>query len=156
MIYTTVEEKRRKVRDYIFSREGKNQYTQSEKREFVDDGYSDCSSLQQSAYHEIGIEIGADTLAQIQKGEWVQLGNELPDESLLEIGDELFFTAGFDNGRPYHVGHVEMYVGNGEISGHGEGIGPVRKNMLEYCQRRNEIGKPFIGVKRYVFEDDIG
>ena len=139
-----------KVRNYIFWREGKNEYTQSEKRDLVDEGYSDCSSLQQRAYQEVGIDIGTDTLAQIQNGKWVQLGGVLPEESLMKIGDELFFSAGFNNGRPYRVGHVEMYVGNGEISGHGEGIGPVRKNMIEYCQKRNKSGKPFIGVKRYI------
>ena len=38
---------RKMVRDFVFSREGKNQYTQSDKRTQVDEGFSDCSSLQQ-------------------------------------------------------------------------------------------------------------
>ena len=151
----TSAEKRIKVRDYIFSREGKNQYTQSSKRELVDTGYSDCSSLQQRAYKEIGLDIGSYTVPQIQRGEWVQFGGSLPDENLLEIGDELFFSVGTDNGRPYRVGHIEMYVGNGQISGHGYGIGPVRKNMLDYCRQRNSQGRPFIGVKRYIESDKV-
>ena len=73
-------EKRLIVRDYVFFREGKNQYTQSSKRTQVDNGFSDCSSLQQRAYHEIGTEIGSYTGAQILKGTWVQLGGTLPDE----------------------------------------------------------------------------
>lgn len=149
----TSKEKRYKVRDYIFSREGKNSYTQSTKRTQVDNGYSDCSSLQQRAYKEVGIEIGSYTGAQIVKGEWVQQGGTLPDESKMQIGDELFFATNYDNGRPYRVGHIEMYVGNGQISGHGSGIGPTRKNMLDYCKQRNAAGKPFIGVKRYIKND---
>lgn len=146
----TAAEKRELVRSYIISREGKNQYTQGSKRNLVDSGWSDCSSLQQRAYQEIGINIGSYTGAQILRGEWVQLGGELPDESLLLPGDELFFSVNYNNGRPYRVGHIEMYVGNGEISGHGHGIGPVRKNMLEYCRQRNASNRPFIGVKRYI------
>lgn len=146
-------EKRLIVRDYVFSREGKNSYTQSSKRTQVDYGFSDCSSLQQRAYKEIGIDIGSYTGAQIVKGEWVQLGGSLPAPSKLKIGDELFFAAGYNNGRPYNVGHIEMYVGNGEISGHGSGTGPTRKDMLAYCRQRNAAGKPFIGVKRYIKDD---
>lgn len=149
----TSAEKRRKVRDYVLSREGKNSYTQSSKRTQVDNGYSDCSSLQQRAYKEIGIDIGSYTGAQIVKGEFVQLGGTLPDESKMEIGDELFFATNYDNGRPYRVGHIEMYVGNGQISGHGSGIGPTRKNMIDYCKQRNAAGKKFIGVKRYIAND---
>lgn len=146
-------EKRKKVRDYIFSREGKNNYTQSSKRSQVDNGWSDCSSLQQRAYKEVGIEIGSYTGAQIGKGTWVQLGGTLPDESKMQIGDELFFATNYDNGRPHRVGHIEMYVGNGHISGHGSGVGPTRKNMISYCKQRNASGKPFIGVKRYIKND---
>ena len=146
-------EKRQKAKNYVLSREGKNSYTQSEKRTQVDNGYSDCSSLQQRAYKEIGIEIGSYTGAQIVKGEWVQLGGTLPDESKMQIADLLFFATNYDNGRPYNVGHVEMYVGNGQISGHGSGIGPTRKNMIDYCNQRNRSGKKFIGVKRYIPND---
>ena len=146
-------QKREKVKNYVLSRERKNSYTQSSKRTQVDNGYSDCSSLQQRAYKEVGIEIGSYTGAQIVKGEWVQLGGVLPDESIMEIGDELFFATNYDNDRPYNVGHIEMYVGNGQISGHGSGIGPTRKNMIDYCKQRNKAGKKFIGVKRYIAND---
>lgn len=146
-------EKRKKVKEYVLSREGKNSYTQSEKRTKVDSGYSDCSSLMQWAFKLLGVEIGSYTGAQIVKGEWVQLGGSLPEESKMQIGDLLFFATNYDNGRPYRVGHVEMYVGNGQISGHGSGIGPTRKNMLDYCKSRNNSGKKFIGVKRYIPND---
>lgn len=153
--YMTASEKRNAVCSYIFTREGKNQYTQSIKRSKVESGYSDCSSLQQWAYRKIGLEIGDYTGAQILKGSWVQLGGGYPDESKLLPGDELFFSANYDNGRPYRVSHIEMYVGNGQISGHGYGIGPVRKDMVAYCKQRNKAGKPFIGVKRYITVDEF-
>lgn len=146
-------EKRTRVRDYVLSREGKNKYTQSASRTKVDSGYSDCSSLQQRAYQKIGMEIGSYTGAQIVNGIWVQLGGQYPDESKLLPGDELFFATNYNNGRPYNVGHIEMYVGNGQISGHGSGIGPTRKDMVAYCKQRNAAGKPFIGVKRYIAVD---
>lgn len=67
----------------------------------------------------------------------------IPDEKKLLPGDLLFFR-GSDTGRKSadYVGHVEMYVGNGELSGHGFGIGPVRKNMAEYCRARRERSAP--------------
>lgn len=149
----TAAEKRAAVVAKVKSREGKNQYTQSGNRTKVASGYSDCSSLQQWAYHQIGIEIGSYTGAQIGNGSWVTQGGSYPDEKLLLAGDELFFASKSSNGRPYNVGHIEMYVGSGQISGHGSGIGPTRKNMISYCQQRNATGAKYIGVKRYIKRD---
>lgn len=149
-------EKRKIVVDRVKSREGKNSYTQGNKRDQVASGYSDCSSLQHWAYQGIGMEIGTYTGAQIQKGSWVTQGGAYPNESILQPGDELFFSSGSNNGRPYNVGHIEMYVGGGQISGHGSGIGPTRKNMIAYCQQRNASGKPYIGTRRYIANDGSG
>lgn len=146
-------EKRNTVVSKVKSREGKNQYTQSDKRTRVDAGYSDCSSLCWWAYKQIGKAIGTYTGAQIENGTWVTRGGSYPDEGKLRPGDLLFFATNYNNGRPYRVGHVEMYVGGGQISGHGSGIGPTRKNMKEYCRQRNNAGKPYIGVKRYIPDD---
>lgn len=59
------------------------------------------------------------------------------------------------------MGHVEMYVGNGELSGHGSGVGPTRKNMKEYCQSRQNrsvaapiYNRGLICVRRGLPEDD--
>lgn len=149
----TASEKRKTVVAKVKSREGKNQYTQGNKRDQVASGWSDCSSLQQWAYLQIGERIGSYTGAQIERGEWVTKGDAYPDENLLLPGDELFFAANYDNGRPYRVGHIEMYVGNGQLSGHGSGVGPTRKNMIAYCKQRNAAGKKYIGVKRYIKAD---
>ena len=130
------------------SREGKNTYTQSTRRSRVDSGYSDCSSLVHWVYKEVlGINIGDDTVGQIRTKKLTTIDagirDGIPDEKKLLPGDLLFFR-GSDTGRKSadYVGHVEMYVGNGELSGHGFGIGPVRKNMEEYCRARRERSAP--------------
>lgn len=146
-------EKRSKVVAALTGRENRNTYTQSTRRTLVDQGYSDCSSLTWWAYKQIDMNIGDYTGAQINKGSWVTRGGSYPDESDLLPGDLLFFSASYNNGRPYRVNHVEMYVGNGQTSGHGSGIGPTRKDMKSYCAKRNNSGRPYIGVKRYIAED---
>lgn len=143
-----VREKRLALVAKMESREGKNTYTQSTRRSRVDSGYSDCSSLVHWVYKEVlGINIGDDTVGQIRTKKLTTIDagirNGIPDEKKLLPGDLLFFR-GSDTGRKSadYVGHVEMYVGNGELSGHGFGIGPVRKNMEEYCRARRERSAP--------------
>lgn len=144
----TVREKRLALVAKMESREGKNTYTQSTRRSRVDSGYSDCSSLVHWVYKEVlGINIGDDTVGQIRTKKLTTIDagirDGIPDEKKLLPGDLLFFR-GSDTGRKSadYVGHVEMYVGNGELSGHGFGIGPVRKNMEEYCRARRERSVP--------------
>ena len=143
-----VREKRLALVAKMESREGKNTYTQSTRRSRVDSGYSDCSSLVHWVYKEVlGINIGDDTVGQIRTKKLTTIDagirDGIPDEKKLLPGDLLFFR-GSDTGRKSadYVGHVEMYVGNGELSGHGFGIGPVRKNMAEYCRARRERSAP--------------
>lgn len=143
-----VREKRLALVAKMESREGKNTYTQSTRRSRVDSGYSDCSSLVHWVYKEVlGINIGDDTVGQIRTKKLTTIDagirDGIPDEKKLLPGDLLFFR-GSDTGRKSadYVGHVEMYVGNGELSGHGFGIGPVRKNMEEYCRARRERSAP--------------
>lgn len=143
-----VREKRLALVAKMESREGKNTYTQSTRRSRVDSGYSDCSSLVHWVYKEVlGINIGDDTVGQIRTKKLTTIDagirNGIPDEKKLLPGDLLFFR-GNDTGRKSadYVGHVEMYVGNGELSGHGFGIGPVRKNMEKYCRARRERSAP--------------
>jgi len=138
----TATEKRQAIVKKLISREGKNTYTQGDKRDQVATGYSDCSSLTQWAHKEIlGISIGSNTEAQIQSSKLttIEAGikNGIPDESKLLPGDVLYFR-GRDASRKStgYVGHVEMYVGNGQISGHGSGIGPTRKSLMDYCRTR--------------------
>ena len=136
----TKAQQRDKVVNIIKSREGKNQYTQGSNRDKVGSGYGDCSATVRYCYKQaLGIDIGVNTDAQINSklGKTVNLTikNGIPDESKMLPGDCLYFR-GNDSSRTKGVGHVEMYVGNGQISGHGSGIGPTRKNMAAYCKQR--------------------
>ena len=122
------------------SRKGKNTYTQLSKRVFVGGyptpgdnvrGYSDCSSFVRWCYKQVcGVDIGYNTAAQIVNSKLFEVcgakGGQPADTSLLLPGDLLYFK-GSNKSRPYGVGHVEMYIGNGKLLGHGSGTGPQRK-----------------------------
>ncbi len=138
----TANEKRKTVVDAIKSREGKNIYTQGANRTQVGSGYGDCSSTVQWCYKKLGIDIGDYTEAQLisRKGRDVTLtidANGIPDESKMLPGDLLFYrgSSKVHAGRTKNVGHVEMYVGNGQISGHPSGKGPTRKSLKDYCKQ---------------------
>ena len=141
-------EQRAALASKVKSREGKNQYTQGSRRDEVANGYSDCSSLMRWAHEEaLGIYIGDNTEGQINSSKLttvnVPIKNGIPDESKMLIGDLLFFRGrDTSRGASQYVGHVEMYVGTGECSGHGSGIGPTRKNMEDYCKQRQESSSP--------------
>lgn len=114
-------------------------------------GYSDCSAAVRAAIKAAaGIDIGYNTDNQIRnrgRGMIVQEPNGVPDESKLLPGDCLYF-----GGNPSHimsVGHVEMYVGNGKLRGHGGGLGPYESDMASYCKRR-----PCFMVIRWILRDD--
>ena len=144
----TYNEQRAALVAAVISREGKNQYTTSSKRDQVAEGWSDCSSLMRWAHQEVlGIYIGDNTEAQINSDKLttvdVPISGGVPDEGRMLPGDLLYFR-GRDTGRKasQYVGHVEMYVGGGECSGHGSGTGPTRKNMADYCRQRQASSSP--------------
>lgn len=156
------ESKRQAIVDKGLSRKQKNQYTQSAKRTQVGSGYGDCSSTVRWCYQQVlGIDIGVNTEAQIKSSKLrdvdVPIKNGIPDESYLRKAD-LFYFRGNDTSRTKGVGHVEMYIGNGRLLGHGSGIGPTEKNMVSYCTGRqrakgNNGNKGLICVRRAI-EDD--
>ena len=135
---------------------GKNQYTQSSLRLLVDQGYSDCSSFVWWLYlSTLKIDIGMDTPEQILslKGLDVDFGGqETPDISLLNPGDLLFFE-GTDTSRPFHVGHVELYLGHGKLIGHNDnGLpGPTVKTLDSFCRERAGAKRPYIKTRRILF-----
>ena len=136
--------------------QGKNQYTQSPLRLLVDRGYSDCSSLVWWLFlSTLKIDIGMDTPEQILslKGLDVDFGtSDMPDNACLKPGDLLFFK-GTDSSRPFQVGHVEMYIGNGRLIGHNDnGLpGTTVKNMTAFCRKRTEASRPYIKTRRFIF-----
>ena len=163
----TNEEKRELLVSKALTRKGKNTYSQDiNKRTLIEAGYGDCSGTVWYWYYKLfNIHIGANTEAQIKSstGEDVSLSiiNGVPDESKMKKGDLLYFR-GTDNSRTKGVGHVEMYIGNGQIFGHGSGIGGTVKNMREYCKKRYDTksteklkNKGLICVRRIIGDDEM-
>lgn len=163
----TAAEKRKIVVDAVKSREGKNTYTQGVKRTQVGSGWGDCSSTMQWAYKQLGIEIGSYTEAQLlskaAKDVDLTIKDGIPDESRMRPGDLLYFRGGSQvhSTRTKYVGHVEMYVGDSQISGHPSGIGPTRKSLKDYCKQKQAQFSQYANPKncglicvRRVVEDD--
>lgn len=155
----------KKVTELIESREGKNSYTQSYLREQVFNGYSDCSSLVWKCYEKgMGIFVGTWTGQQIDRGTLVfkntnssKKGLTEEDLKMMQEGDLVFLGPSRGDSR-----HVEYYVGNNQLSGHGSGIGPVRKKATSYRHsykllevRRYASEKPAAG-KNYLAKKDQG
>ena len=139
----------------IYSVKERNQYSQSN-REHVGDtlngaaqGSGDCSSTVRWAYQQaLGIDPGSYTGAQVQSsaGYDVDKGSGgPPNEANLRPGDLLFYTrSGRNTHSPADVGHVEMYVGNNTLMGHGSGIGPKEREMSSYRLA------DYIGARRFI------
>lgn len=141
MTLLTDDEKRELLVEKALTRKGKNAYSQdSDKRTMIEGGFGDCSGTVWYWYYKLfGISIGTNTEAQIKSNIGfevnVKISDGVPDESKMKKGDLLYFR-GSDNSRTRGVGHVEMYIGNGQIFGHGSGIGGTVKNMNAYCRQR--------------------
>ena len=161
-----INDKRELIVKKALTREKKNKYSQSiDKRTLIESGYGDCSGTVWYWYYKLfGINIGANTQSQINSKNGkeidIKITNGIPDERALKKGDLLYFR-GSDNSRTKGVGHVEMYIGDGKIFGHGSGIGGTVKNMNEYCKKRfntksTELlkNKGLICVKRFLVGDD--
>ena len=137
----TAQEKRNQLVNSALTRKQKNQYSQDvNKRTLIEKGYGDCSGTTWYWYKKLfNMNIGTNTEAQINSklGKRVALTitNGIPDESKMQKGDLMYFR-GTNNARTEGVGHVEMYIGNGQCFGHGSGIGGTVKNMRDYCRMR--------------------
>ena len=165
IIKMRIDEKRNYLVSQALTRKEKNQYSQDvTKRTLIEKGWGDCSGTVWYWYNKLfGINIGANTQAQINsdKGKRVEVNiyNGIPDEGKMEKGDLLFFR-GNDDSRTEGVGHVEMYIGNNQIFGHGSGIGGTVKNMAAYCKMRQNQksttklkNKGLICVKRFLIDN---
>lgn len=124
---------------------------------------TDCSGMICEAYKSIGVSIPSGTAGQIAIGEWVDEGGAndkleitdagaLPNVDNLQPGDLLFYRkVDLDNdsrnlrSRPYGVGHVEMYMGNGKkLSGGSSG----ERKISDISSTPK--GQVYIGSKRIV------
>lgn len=166
---TTAAEQRNKAVQLMTGRKGLNSYTQGSKRVYffgypdnkpgnaAQRGYSDCSSAVRAAILEAaGVDIGGNTSAQINnrsaKGVVVhETTGYYPDESRLLPGDCLYFKG--NTSHPLDVGHVEMYIGNGKICGHGSGAGPKIRSMKDYCASRANSKRRYFMAVRWIPEE---
>ena len=164
----TATEKRNKAVELMTSRKGKNSYTQGGNRKYffgkpdnkpgntTQSGYSDCSSAVRAAIKAAAnIDIGGNTSAQInnRKNGLVvyETDGYYPQESKLLPGDCLYFKG--NESHPLDVGHVEMYIGNGKICGHGSGTGPKISDMMNYCKSRATKKRRFFMAIRWILGD---
>lgn len=138
----------------------RNTYTQSGDRSRVMEGvdghgYGDCSSTCCKIYETaIGKVIGSYTGDMIGAGTVVDGPNSsmgtYPDESKMLPGDLVFF---YSKGSSGQDGHVEMYIGNGQLCGHGgsNDPGPRIHGIKSYIDGRTGSGYgTWIQVVRYV------
>lgn len=139
------------VIDLVKSRVGKNQYTQSASRVKVFEGYSDCSSLMWQCYLKgANLYIGIWTGEQVDHGTLVKqnFGGRhtltSADLKVMKPGDLVFWGRGHDDTR-----HVEMYIGNNQLIGHGSGVGPKYKVATDYYHTY-----PLVEIRRYINSDD--
>lgn len=135
------------VINLVKSRRGKNQYTQSSKREQVFNGFSDCSSLMWKCFQQAaGVYIGTWTGEQIDKGDLVYCNTGSSHvltkamQSKILPGDLVFWGPSHNDSR-----HVEMYLGNNQIIGHGSGVGPTIKTADQYDHTYK-----LLEVRRYI------
>lgn len=168
-IMATPAEQRATAVSLMTSRKAMNDYTQGSKRTYffgypdnqvgntTQEGYSDCSSAVRAAIKAAtGIDIGSNTSAQInnrnKKGIIVhQTDGYYPDESKLLPGDCIYFKG--NKSHPLDVGHVEMYIGNGQCCGHGSGTGPKIRNMRDYCKDRATASRRYFMAIRWIKDD---
>lgn len=116
--------------NFLKARINKYNYSQGAGRDRPDQsGVADCSSTVNYAYRQImGWNIGANTVEQCKPGKKPKYGTQIfngvnpsrpgqyPPSSFLLPGDLLYFS----NDRTFQrVRHVEMYIGGGELIGHG-------------------------------------
>ena len=113
---------------FLLARVGAYDYSQGPGRHTPDtSGYTDCSGLVRYAYKKVaGIEVGTYTVDQQNYGTriWANVpGNssgaskyDVPALSILQKGDLVFFS---DDSSYTRVRHVEMYLGDGRLIGHG-------------------------------------
>lgn len=154
--------------DLMTSRKGMNSYTQDWLRKYffgypdnvvgnkTQKGHSDCSSAVRAAIKAAtGIDIGSNTAAQINNRKKGLIVDETDgcyaDESKLLPGDALYFKG--NSNHPLDVGHVEMYIGNGQICGHGSGTGPKIRNLKDYCKSRATSKKRYFMAIRWINDD---
>ena len=154
---STAADAREALVNWILCIVGRNEYTRSGARTRVMDGvdghgYGDCSSTCCAIYETaLGMNIGTYTGDMPGKGKTILTNSTIgtyPDESKMLPGDLIFF---YEHGSSGEDGHVEMYVGCGQMCGHGSNTGPKVKSIKTNTDWRTNNGYgTWSSVVRYV------
>ncbi|HRN70465.1 MAG TPA: C40 family peptidase [Candidatus Woesebacteria bacterium] len=98
--------------------------------------FFDCSSLVQYLYKKIGIDLPKSTITQAHVGKKISIDK-------LQIGDLLFFhgTVGhFNTEFPEGIGHVVMYIGNGQaIHASGKKGMVIVEKLTTFTKRKDLV-----------------
>ncbi|WP_310603870.1 peptidoglycan-binding protein, partial [Anaerosporobacter sp.] len=153
----SADEKRKLVVKKIKSRENKNKYNKENLRLRVATGYGDCSSTVAWAYKEaVNIDIGGYSAAQYRNKKAIDVDycedSLYPNTDNLKEADLIFFVGNMNRLEDDCVGHVEMYIGNGQIMGHGWGIGPKVQDLRKYCEGRGYTDH-YLKARRFILDE---
>ena len=140
--------RRARVVKWMRDRTGKFDYLQGPGRLTPDkSGVSDCSGVVWAAYNSIGINIGpGSTRSQVQNGTKVYSANGRVTQATVDamLPGDLIYMALAGGTR---ITHVEMYVGNGKIMGHG---GNPRMGPTERSATSSFTGCSYHNVRRHI------
>ena len=123
--------------NWMLAHIGRYSYSQASPRLIPDvTGHTDCSGCVWYCYKMVtGSEsaiplISGNTYTgtQITQGTYITGGAKTWNESLMRLGDLVFFDWA-SNGITPTYDHVEMYIGNNQTCGHGGGMGPKVKSL---------------------------
>lgn len=151
----TLNKARAAVVSWMLAIQGKNDYSQDQRNRvelgLTGRGSGDCSSTVQWAYKKaLNIDPGSTTRSQIISANGMDVDtSSSPQLNNLQIGDLLFFSK--ENSDT--VGHVEMYAGNGQLIGHGSGIGPKIKTISNYMAYIKKAKKKYLKTRRWIHEN---
>jgi peptidoglycan endopeptidase LytE len=113
----------------------------------------DCSSFTQYVFKLVGFEIPRSTILQAEDLAGAEI-SVTSDFSNLEVGDLLFMRSDWGyyhdqsfGGRRIEIGHVAIYVGNGEIFHCRKSLGGVVVQKLEELIKEPNYAITF--TKRY-------
>ncbi len=110
-------------------------------------GAFDCSGFVQFIYKHFGYEIPRST---IQQAEFIK--KTVRDVRKIEVGDLIYLhgVRGYYTKKyPAGIGHVVMYIGNGEII-HAGGIGKKQGVQIDSIKKVVSSRKPLVVIKRVV------